>query len=87
MAETRYKVYCPQGKHRASCQEVEAAAALMGFYGEGSTIRIGTGKGTASTLWTEGRDGNAAESYDATAETVYSREDGVMRRMAERMAA
>lgn len=86
MSETRYKVYDPQGKHKASCNEIEAAAALMGFYGTESTIRIGLGKGKIAVLWTEGDDGFATDSYDTTAEIVSERENGVMRLLAEAKA-
>ena len=53
----------------AATKEPEAAAAIVGFYGDGSTIRWGHSK----IVWTEGTDGTACESYDQVAETVYSR--------------
>lgn len=51
----------------ASCHEIEAAASLMGFYGDGATIRIDHSK--KFTIWTEGsEEQSAVESYDYVAE-------------------
>ena len=59
----QWKVYNAVGTYQAACKEIEAAAALVGFYGDGSTIKHGHGK----TVWTEGVDGFAYESYDKVA--------------------
>lgn len=59
----RFKVYDAHGRYQAACKEVEGAAALMGFYGSGATIRVGHAK--SGIFWTEGEDGEASESYDA----------------------
>ena len=61
-----WKVYDAHGAYQAACKEVEAAAALMGFYGDGATIRNGHAK--KYTVWTEGSEEiSACESYDAVA--------------------
>lgn len=67
-ATPRFKVYTPAGEYVAACKEVEAAAALMGFYGEAATIRVGHTQ--RDIVWTEGPDGLAGESFDAVAEHV-----------------
>lgn len=70
MAATgQWKVYDAQGKYQAACKEIEAAAALVAFYGDGATIRHEHSK----PQWTEGVDGAAAESYDVVAETVHQK--------------
>lgn len=66
----RYKVYDANGTYQAACKDVAAAAALCAFYGEGSTIRADHRK----VVWTDGADGDAAESYDRVAEVVAHRE-------------
>ncbi len=70
MAHTpRLKVFTPQGEYVASCKRPEEAAVLVAFLGAGARIACGFGK--RDTLWTEGVDGDAAESYDAVAERIY----------------
>lgn len=69
-ASPQWKVYDSYGTYQAATKEVEAAAALMGFYGDGSTIRYGHG----FILWTEGQEEcPAGESYDTVAETAHVR--------------
>ena len=69
-ASPAWKVYDRHGSYRAACKEIEAAACLMGFYGNGATIRLGHSR----PVWTEGAEGQpAAESYDFVAELVASR--------------
>jgi hypothetical protein len=67
-ATPRFKVFDSHGDYQASCHEIEAAACLVAFYGDGATIRTGHEK--RKTVWIEGGDGNAGESYDAVAEHV-----------------
>ena len=59
----QFKIYDSANTYQAACKEVEAAACLVGFYGEGATIRQGHSK----VIWTEGFDGIASESFDAVA--------------------
>ena len=63
-ASPEWKVYDYDGKYQAACKDVAAAACLVSFYGDRSTIRHGHVK----TVWTEGNDydGIASDSYDLT---------------------
>jgi hypothetical protein len=70
-ASPRYKVYA-NGKYQAACHEVEAAAALVAFYGKGAEIRAE--HSSSWTLWTEGLEKQfASESYDYVAQTCARR--------------
>lgn len=62
----QWKVYDPQGKYQAACKEAEAAAALMAFYGNGAKVKQDHG----FTVWTEGVDGEAGESFDDAAQQM-----------------
>ena len=53
-ASPKWKVYDSAGKYQAACKEIAAAAALMGLYGEGSTIRYQH----SIICWTEGENGD-----------------------------
>ncbi len=69
-AAPRFKVYDSHGEYQAACKEIEAAAALMSVYGDGSTIRVDH----RLIVWREGYESQpAGESYDFVAETVYQR--------------
>lgn len=68
----KWKVFDGSGVYQAACKEIEAAAALMGFYGDGATIRFDHGKW--ATIWTEGEETQPAfESFDFVAETAEAR--------------
>ena len=67
-AAPRFKIFDSQGEYMGACKEVEGASALVSFYGQGATIRSGHSKKT--TVWTEGADGRASESYDATNKVI-----------------
>jgi hypothetical protein len=62
------KVYDSAGIYQAACKEPELAAAVVSVLGEGATIRHG--HSVKDTVWTEGVDGLAAQSYDQTAERI-----------------
>ena len=64
-----FKVYDYEGTYQAACHDMAAAACLVSFYGERSTIRYGHRK----VIWTEGIDGTAADSYDSSAFTMSNR--------------
>lgn len=65
-----FKVYDAQGEYQASTKEIEAAAALVAFYGNGATIRWQHSR----VVWTEGSEPQpAAESYDNVANVVSAR--------------
>ena len=66
-ATPRFKVYDADGHYQAACKEPEAACALMWFYGDGATIRAEHDR----IVWTEGKDGTGADSYDAVVETIW----------------
>ena len=70
-ATPKFKVYDAAGAYQAACKEPEAAAAVVSLYGSGSTIRLGHAK--RDTVWTEGVDGDAGDSYDDVAERVLGR--------------
>jgi hypothetical protein len=72
-ATPRFKVFDRAGTYQASTHEVEAAAALLASIYEGGTIRLGHSR--RDIVWEDGKDGNAVESYDAVAITVYARLD------------
>lgn len=70
-ASPQFKIYDPDGVYQAACHEAEAAAVLVTFYQDGSTIRLG--HAAKDTVWTEGLDGCASDSYDETGEKIYAR--------------
>ena len=70
-ASPRFKVYDADGQYQAACHEPEAAAVLASFYGEGCTIRDGHRE--KHTVWHEGIDGSAGESFDHVAAVILSR--------------
>src|SRR5258707_7222611 len=73
-ASPQLKIFDNKGTYQASCKEYEAAAALMAFYGEGARVN-GVGRLSAKdALWVEGKDGQAAESYDTAADLMQARE-------------
>ena len=61
----RWKIYSPTGGYVAACKHAEDAAAVVALHGDGATIR--DGHAARNTVWTEGRDGAAGESYDEVA--------------------
>ncbi len=68
----KFKVFDADGNYQASCKEIEAAAALMSLYSNGATIRID--HSPKWTVWTEGTDGWASESYDVVGMKTYENE-------------
>lgn len=64
----KLNAYDPAGRLIANCSDHYASALLMSLNGEGSTIRYGK-----IILWTEGLDGEGAESYDGTISKCYER--------------
>jgi hypothetical protein len=63
-----FKIYDAAGEYQAACKEPELAAAVVAVLGEGSTIRHG--HLSKDIVWTEGKDGHAAESYDLTRDRI-----------------
>ena len=56
------KIYDPEGNFQASCVDIAAAAALMGFYGNGAEIRNGHAKKHA--VWREGSETQTAGGHE-----------------------
>ena len=70
-AAPRFKIFNPQGKYIAACKHIEDAAMVVGSYGDGAQIRDGHAKKYA--VWTQGIDGDAAESVDEVASLANQR--------------
>lgn len=69
-ASPDWKVYDADKKYRAATKDVEDAAVLVAFYGDGATIRYGHD----FVVWTEGKEFQpAAESYDFVHEVAVQR--------------
>ena len=64
-----WKVYNAVNEYVAACKFVEDAAAVVSLYSDGATIRNGHAK--RDTVWTEGADGAAGESYDHVRQVVH----------------
>ena len=71
MAKTHsWKVYKADNEYIASAKHPEyAAMVLAGLGQDGATIRLGHAK--KNTVWTEGVDGHAWESYDQVVDTAF----------------
>jgi hypothetical protein len=65
----RFTVYDEDGVYQATVREEEAAAVLVAFFGNGSTIR----DMNDTVVYTQGVDGDASESYDKVAVIVWDR--------------
>ena len=65
------KFFDAAGKYMGSTKEYVIAAFAMEAYGNEATIRLGHNK--RDTVWTEGVDGKAEDSYDAVAEAIHGR--------------
>jgi hypothetical protein len=70
----KLNAYTPDGYLIANCADHMSAGLLMSLYGDGSTIRYKN-----AILWTEGVDGEGAQSYDGTMIKVYERLNKVVR--------
>ena len=65
-ARLPFYVFADDGELIARCAHTMHAAAVIAAQDiDGWTIRLGRSK--ARTLWTEGRDGDAGESFDQVA--------------------
>ena len=64
-------IYChdADGVYQASVRGWPLAGAMMAVLGNGATVRFG-GHGKTAIVYTEGKDGESAESYDAVFEHV-----------------
>ena len=80
-ASPKFKVYDKAGAYQGCAKEIEAAAVLAGFYGEGSTVRLD--HGAAYVLWTDGEQRGA--SYDEIAALAWQREQAIHHRSMTRV--
>lgn len=71
-ASPKFKIFDSNGCYQASCKQPEAAACLAGMYGNGATVRTGHRK--KDIVWTEGADGDAADSVDIATEVILQRQ-------------
>lgn len=64
-------IYChdSEGQHQASVRDWPLAGAMMAILGGGATVRFGS-HAKADIVYTEGKDGDSSESYDAVFEHV-----------------
>lgn len=70
-ATPRFKVFDSKGVYQASCKEIEAAAVVVGFYGDGARIKD---KETGVLVWAEGSENMpASESFDNVAHHAAAR--------------
>lgn len=60
-ASPRYKIYSKDGEYLASVKYLSDAGILLSVLGNGTTVRLGH----TLIIYTEGKDGNCGESYDA----------------------
>jgi len=70
-ASPRYKVYTPHGQYEGCTKHTSTAGCLASLLGEGATVRLGHRK--MDTIWTEGEDGYASESYDVASDIMQER--------------
>lgn len=73
MNTPQFKIYDANGEYQGCTKRAEEAGAVVALLGDGASIRYGHSK--SWTLWVEGRDGNAADSYDVVASTCQSNYD------------
>lgn len=72
-AAPRFKIYDAEGNYLGCMKDPSDSAAVVSLYPKGATIRDGHRK--KDIVWTEGEDGDAGESYDHVATTVWRRVD------------
>ena len=73
MAATfRFNVYAPKNEYVAACKYASDAAAIVGIYGYGATVRIG--RSVKYIVWSEGEEEYlASDSYDYAAALIEER--------------
>ena len=62
MVEPHIGVFHPQGSCAGKVYDLTTAAMLVATLGDGATVRLGKSEWT--TIYTQGDDGDANESYD-----------------------
>lgn len=71
-AAPKYKVYDAHGEYIGCVKYLEDAAVLVGICGRGAGAKVKAHH--TLVLWTEGIDGEAADSYDEAASIMGQRE-------------
>ncbi len=71
----QWKIFDAQGLYMGSLHDPTDAAAVIANYADGSTVRYG--RDAADTVWTEGRDGEAGDSFDGTVDLMFLRLDEI----------
>ena len=66
----QWKIFTAEGVYMGSLHEPTDAAVVISNYDAGS-IRYGHDK--ADTVWTQGVDGDAGESFDGAVELMFAR--------------
>ncbi len=75
----QWKIFDAQGLYMGSLHEPTDAAFVIGNYAHGSQVRFG--RDPQDTVWTEGVDGLAGDSYDGAVALMFCRlEDIRLRR-------
>lgn len=75
----QWKIFDQTGLYMGSLHEPTDAAFVIANYSKGAQVRFG--RDPQDTVWTEGVDGEAGESYDVTVALMFCRlEDIRLRR-------
>jgi len=70
-ASPQFKVYSASGEYIGCVKYAEDAAVLVGICGGGDGAKVKWQH--SKVVWTQGVDGDAAESYDAAAQEIETR--------------
>jgi hypothetical protein len=70
MSQLKYSIYNEYGERIAATLHPEDAAMMVSALGDGGSVRF-----DKRTVWREGVDGNAGESYDEAAMKMLERID------------
>lgn len=73
MATPELKIYNADGEYTAACRHAEDAAAIVSLFGRNAKVKWHH----VRTIWTEGVDGVAADSYDLAAARMHERIDAI----------
>ena len=71
----QWKIFDAQGLYMGSLHDPTDAAAVIANYADGSTVRYG--RDIEDTVWTEGADGEAGDSFDGTVDLMFFRLDEI----------
>lgn len=71
----QWKIFDAQGLYMGSLHDPTDAAAVIANYADGSQVRFG--RDIEDTVWTEGVDGQAGDSFDGTVDLMFFRLDEI----------